>query len=310
MDGQAIVDRSLQVALITGRLMISAEPRSKTKRIRTKQLCSRMVCALLAVLERCLVPLPLPPNSAARTVKVGGAGGDGDGSAAGLALPAMSLLVDVVSTNNLKLSARELSIALGAITLSSDAHQRWQSGGRRVTSTATAVGSATDEGDALAWSGQWRVRMWSLECRLVHTLLRGFPGLLMQHNVHAVAACVRRLLKRLVDLVSVPATAPAALASGTVEHMSRLLQAVGATSKEALRKYAPYMLADFVSLASCARMPATAKRTLEEGAFSIMDACGEHEFALLHVSLDHAGRGLFKQFHDTYVKFHKFTGRT
>ena len=45
------------------------------------------------------------------------------------------------------------------------------------------------------------------------------------------------------------------------------------------------------------------------GVYALLDLCGEHEMSLLHAALDDTGKLLFKQLHENYTNFHKFTGR-
>ena len=115
-------------------------------------------------------------------------------------------------------------------------------------------------------------------------------------------------ITRLV-LSSVVRLSGGVISSSCYDRVERLFEEIGRTThSKQLNKYIPYILVDYVQLSQKYTLAATEKRALRTGVFYLMSSCTEHGFQYLYVSLNAAGKVLFKTLHDQFHREFKFTG--
>ncbi|CAN0101514.1 unnamed protein product [Discosporangium mesarthrocarpum] len=79
--------------------------------------------------------------------------------------------------------------------------------------------------------------------------------------------------------------------------------------KEILRRYAPFVLAEYVSLAGVLSLEPAARSALLAGIFPLVDVCSAKETQQLHGLLDPTGKAVFRSLYDDYQRQYKFVGK-
>eukprot|EP00898_Chlorokybus_atmophyticus_P006366 jgi/Chlat1/6730/Chrsp50S06475 len=96
----------------------------------------------------------------------------------------------------------------------------------------------------------------------------------------------------------------------TAAALARLYEEFAAR-KEALGKYVPYLLADYIGAVVAGNFSRAATDALRSGAFALLDACTHFELQLLHAAFasDEARRTAYTLLRQDYEQHHKYTGK-
>ncbi|CAM9445578.1 unnamed protein product [Choristocarpus tenellus] len=94
----------------------------------------------------------------------------------------------------------------------------------------------------------------------------------------------------------------------TANALSRVLEHFG-PHKEVLKRYAPFVLAEYVYQAGSSALQPGVREALLPGVFSVVDICTPREMQHLHTLLDATGKVVFRSLHEEYQRKYKYSGK-
>ena len=282
-------------------------------------------------------------NRPRNTVSLRDRGGDDSGrddcgrlrNATG-ALKALEGLLDRQPYSSI--TARGVSVILGsvepAVRAALDAMACVVDGSRRRSTSTSGGGGGGSGGEDSFVVGESR-RCFRACCRVLGTVLQHYARKVYSCTPPFASLC-RSLLRLFFRLASAPALAtigfeigaPAAApplepASGrfalSVEHQvaaasvfARVLEQF-VPHKEVLKKYAPFLLLEYVSLSGLTALEPAPKAALLSGIFAVMQACSRREMRQLHGLLGTlptgTGQEVFRSLNEEYQREHKYMGK-